>query len=478
MTAKRQKLDRSSFNNYTPFMKVLVIGGYAEPLNGQLTATYRHESDPAKAVGLLEHEHFDVVVTGLHIGPLDGFEILKLLSEQNPNAIALVTSQDKDPRSNMQCYALGAAGFLFEPFTLEELEFTIQRYYTEHQRRQELELYRSEHLPKELDSVFVGNSMIMARVKNTILQYAASQATLLIRGESGTGKGIAARLIHTYSPFKDGPFVALNCTAIPENLLESEFFGHEKGAFTGAAATKLGIFEQAAGGTLFLDEIGELPMSMQVKLLKAIEEKTIRRVGGNREIPVAVRIVAATNCDLEKAIQDRLFREDLYYRLNVLDLSIPPLRLRREDIPVIASHLLAQICQEIKKHVERFTPEALLALLAYAWPGNVREMKNIIERAVIHCHKPFIDVPDLGLDGGRTVQSREEDLPPDAPVACAVSAPADVIKAGGLKKVVDDFEKSLIVEALAQSDGNQSRAAESLGIKRTTLIQKIRKLRI
>ncbi|MBL8992767.1 MAG: sigma-54-dependent Fis family transcriptional regulator, partial [Spirochaetia bacterium] len=333
---------------------------------------------------------------------------------------------------------------------------------------------RKESLPKEIDAELVGSSVALMRVKNSILQYAPSPATVLLRGESGTGKGVVARLIHTHSSRHEGPFLSLNCGAIPENLMESELFGYERGAFTGAVNAKTGIFEQADGGTLFLDEIGELPQAMQVKLLKVLEDKVVRRLGGSREIPVNVRIVAATNKDLEKAFATREFREDLFYRLNVLSLNLPPLRERRDDVPALAKSLLVQMGREMNRPNLDFSPEAYEKMSSYDWPGNVRELKNIVERALIRGEAALIgaDSLDLKTTVGHSVVKENLGVPVAA--GSSVNFMEEVSKKG-LSEVLESFEKGILEETMKRSGANQTKAAQALSIKRTTLVQKLKR---
>lgn len=456
-------------------MKVIVIGNYQIDLEREIQKRWSWEPSTARAAELLMVETFDVVVVGLHIGPPDGIEILELVKRASPSTIVIITTMDKDPKAMMHCYERGADGFLFEPLPIDELEFTIKRYVLEKERREELERYRSSELPAEIDDVLTGSSIVIGRVKNAILQYAVSNSTVLIRGESGTGKGIAARLLHVYSPRKDGPFIAVNCTAIPESLMESEFFGHEKGAFTSAVSQKPGLFELASGGTLFLDEIGELPPAMQVKLLTVLEEKYIRRIGGTRNIPIQVRICAATNKDLEKAIRDREFREDLYYRLNVLTLDISPLRERADDIPAIADRMLTALAREQNKRIDGFSSDALAALREYSWPGNVRELKNVIERALIHTVGRIIEGSSIVLKEAPDIPARLKYDTADTLSSSGVITFAEVSEKG-MNAVIDNYERMLIRSALEMCNRNQSAAARVLRVKRTTLVQKMKKL--
>jgi len=302
---------------------------------------------------------------------------------------------------------------------------------------------------------FVGESPAITRVLDAIRQVAPSRATVLITGESGTGKELAAHAIHQLSPRRRGPFIAVHCAALSPQLLESELFGHEKGSFTGATERRIGRFEQAAGGTLFLDEIGEIDAATQVKILRVLGERVFERVGGNKPIQADVRLVAATNRDLARLVAEGKFREDLYFRLNVVQLHLPPLRDRSEDIPLLAEHFLRQAARENEKPVRELTADAMKCLLAYSWPGNVRELRAAIEHGVVMANGPKITLRDL-------------------PVAVRDSAPAGIAARGPLPLNLGETEISLMRRALAECKGNRTLAAEKLGISRRTLHRKLR----
>lgn len=319
---------------------------------------------------------------------------------------------------------------------------------------------KAQQLQEQLSqqTLLVGESQPLRKVKDVIARAAPTNATILVRGESGVGKELVAQLVHEMSPRKDGPFLCVNCAALSPTLLESELFGHEKGAFTGAIERKIGRFEAAHGGTLMLDEVGEMTPEIQTKFLRVLETRTIERIGSHKPIPVDVRIVSATNRDLEEAVQDGLFRSDLYFRLKVIQLQVPPLRDRSDDIPVLARHFLKRFSREIGRRLEGFTKEALEAMTAYAWPGNVRELKNVIERAVVLCGGAWITVDDLALDGLRLKREvLQADGTPYKPIS------------------LDDMEREHILATLRHTRGNKSRTATILGIERSTLDRKLQK---
>ena len=306
--------------------------------------------------------------------------------------------------------------------------------------------------------MLIGQSPEMMHIKNVIAKAAVSNATVLITGESGTGKEVVAREIHSQSAVKDGPFIPINIGGVPENLLESELFGYEKGAFTGASGRKNGMFELASGGTLFLDEIGDMPLSLQVKILRVLQERKITRLGGTEAIPINARIVAATNKNLEQMVKDGSFREDLFYRLNVVRIEIPPLRERAEDIPLLAAYIIRKLSRDMSSRITGFTPEAIEALKSHEFFGNVRELENIIERAMIFTDSNTIDLKDLDL---RSSVSREMEK--------------KVEKVGALDaKSLRELEKDAIISALHRWEGNRTKASEELGITRRTLISKIK----
>ncbi|MEL7639205.1 MAG: sigma-54 dependent transcriptional regulator [Solidesulfovibrio sp.] len=325
-------------------------------------------------------------------------------------------------------------------------------------------------------SGMVGQSPCLGEVLGVLAKVAPTDSTVLVTGESGTGKELLVRALHANSRRAGKPFVPVNCGAIPRELLESELFGHEKGAFTSAVRTRQGRFELAEGGTIFLDEIGEMDLSLQVKILRALQEKEFERVGGDKTLKADVRIVAATNRDLEEEVRSGRFREDLYYRLNVIPLHLPPLRERGEDILLLAEHFLRRFCRQKSRETLAFTPEARDLILTYPWPGNVRELENFMERLSILCDHEQVGVPDLP----RKILDNAGIAPPPPPVAVVAGFRwpilADMAEKGmGLKEFLDTLEEKLLVEALERAGGVKNQAAELLGIKRTTLIEKLKK---
>ena len=400
-------------------------------------------------------ESFDLVLTDQKMPKMSGVELLKSIRALNPEAAVIVMTAFGSIETAVSAIKEGASDYLTKPLNLDELLHRIKavkernRLLTENRDLREALQERCR-----IDGI-IGESGHMQEVLSLVRRVAPSEATVLIRGESGTGKELIAQAIHYSSPRASRPLVRLNCAALPETLLESELFGHEKGAFTGAYATRKGRFEVANGGSLFLDEIGDLPLHLQAKLLCVLQEKEFERVGSSKPIPVDVRILAATHRDLEKLIQAGQFREDLYYRLNVVTVVLPPLRERRQDIPSLLDHLVKKFAEKNAKTIKGFTQEARDALLRYDYPGNVRELENIVERATVITRDEVIGRSDLPL----TVQTSEK---------------LDD-RGTNITAVVEGLERKMIKEALAQSDGVQTRAADKLGITERALRYKLKK---
>ncbi len=407
-----------------------------------------------RALEWLETHAADVVLTDLRMPGMDGLTLLSRLLGRDPKPILILLTAYGNVETAVEAMKRGAYDFLAKPVNLDRLDLLLRRALAERQLGAE-----NRRLREQLDAKYgfeniVGVSPAMQEVFETIRQAAPTRATVLIQGESGTGKELVARALHQCSPRRDGPFVPVHCASLSPTLLESELFGHEKGAFTGAVERRRGRFELADGGTLFLDEIGEIDAALQVKILRVLEERKFERVGGTETLHVDVRLVAATNRDLKQKVADGTFREDLFYRLYVVNLTLPPLRDRDGDVVLLAQHYLKSLAAENGKPGLSLAPEALDALAAYPWPGNVRELRNVIERMVV-------------LGAGPILTAR--DLPPAVRAAAAAPAPATT-RAG---RVLRDAERQLILEALRRHKDNRTKAAQDLGISRRTLHRKL-----
>ncbi|MDI6826912.1 MAG: sigma-54 dependent transcriptional regulator, partial [Armatimonadota bacterium] len=395
-------------------------------------------------------DDFELIILDLSLPRLDGLAVLRKLRESKPDIPVVMITGYATMKSAIEALKLGAFDYITKPFDLNEVQI-IAQHAVERQRL----IYENRYLKNELrqrhgfDNV-IGLTPAVQKAYVLAAKVADSNASVLILGESGVGKEYLARAIHYQSPRADGPFVKVSCAALPEALLESELFGHEKGAFTGAIARRIGRFEMADGGTLFLDEIGDVTLATQVKLLRFLQEKQFERVGGSETLRADVRIIAATNKDLKKAIADKEFREDLYYRLNVITINLPPLRERIEDIPELVRHFIAKYNNETGKSIEGVSPEGMALLKSYSWPGNIRELENCIERAVILCHGRTILPQHLLLS--------EENEPFSSPL------PSN----DGMRPL-KDVEREHIANVLSKCNWNQSRAASILGIDRKTL---------
>ncbi|MBI2469177.1 MAG: sigma-54-dependent Fis family transcriptional regulator [Candidatus Rokubacteria bacterium] len=400
-------------------------------------------------------EPFDLVLTDQKMPDLSGLELLEAVRAQNPETPVIVMTAHGTIETAVAAIKAGATDYLTKPLNLDELLHRVQqvreRQHLVSENRELRQALRERHRVAGI----IGESGRMQEVLSLVGRVASSDATVLIRGESGTGKELIAKAIHYASPRAAGPLVRVNCAALPENLLESELFGHEKGAFTGAVASRKGRFEVADGGSLFLDEIGDLPLHLQVKLLRVLQEREIERVGSSRPIPVDVRMLAATHRDLEALVRAGQFRDDLYYRINVVTVSLPPLRERREDIPLLVDHFLSTFAAKNGKAIRGLTREARDALLRYDYPGNVRELENLVERAVVLTRDDVIGLGDL-------------------PLGLAEAAP-ETGDARSLPAAVEGLERRLIREALARAGGVQTAAAELLGISERVLRYKLRK---
>jgi DNA-binding NtrC family response regulator len=394
-------------------------------------------------------EQFDVVVADIRLPDVDGLAVLRAYQETSPDAAVIVTTAFGTVETAIQAIKTGAYDYIPKPFKLDEVRIVVQRALERKRLLQENRRYRQELRGKYRLENVVGASGPMLETFKTVARVAPTRSTVLIEGESGSGKELIARTIHYNSDRAQGPFVAVDCAALPETLLESELFGHERGSFTGATGLKRGLFEVARGGTCFLDEIGDVSPAVQSRLLRVLQEHEIKRVGGTDPIKVDVRVLAATNQHLESLVKVHKFREDLYYRLSVVTIRLPPLRERVDDIPLLAEFFLRKFTQASGKRVERIAPEALALLTAYAWPGNVRELEHAIERAVILTQNPTL------LAG---------DLPPELQ-ASAGGKPVAAAQVLPLREV----ERRHLLFALERAKGNRKRAAEWLGVTRRTL---------
>jgi DNA-binding NtrC family response regulator len=419
----------------------------------------------AEALQKAQAEGPDLVLLDVRLPDADGLEILERLRVANPEAPVIMITAHGGVESAVRAMKLGAHDYVIKPFDVEELKLTVKKTLeTKTLRRDLARLQEEASLGARRDDI-VGVSGVIRELKALIQRIAESDATtVLLEGESGTGKDLVARVIHFESARARAPFLAVNCVALPEHLLESELFGHEKGSFTDAKALKRGLFEQADGGTVYLDEIGDMKPGLQAKLLRLIEEKTFRRVGGVRDLHVDVRIIAATNRDLAKAIESGEFRKDLYYRLKVFPIHLPPLREHSEDILPLAMHFIARFNREMRREVTGIHPEAQACLKGYPWPGNVRELRNVLERGMILAGGDLLHVEHLLPE----ISPQPIEAQPAPPKAAPVALPTE-----GLR--LEEVERDLVRQALEATEGNQVRAARLLGISRDALRTRMKK---
>jgi DNA-binding NtrC family response regulator len=407
-----------------------------------------------EAIELLKKDEYDLVLTDLRMEGMDGLEVLQRTLQMRPSTLVIIMTAYATVESAVTAMKMGASDYIVKPFINEDVKMRIKRLLDHKRLLQEniaLKQQLSQRIPRR---VFLGNSNQIQELLTLLEQVIPTKTNVLILGESGTGKGLIAELIHYNSPRKDKPFISINCSAIPDTLLESELFGYKKGAFTGAVSDKKGLITMADGGTLFLDEIGDMPMSLQAKLLKVIETGEIMPLGDTVKRLVDVRIIAATNADLEKKVKEGSFREDLYYRLSVIEIRIPPLRERREDIPVLVDYFIKSISEENKKDIKGIDDDAMTMLIGYDWPGNVRELKNVIERAVVLAKGEYITVAEL----------------PEKIKGAKVKGIT-----GNLKDALSEYERSLIINAYEQYKRDKEATAKALGIDLVTLYRKLKK---
>jgi two-component system response regulator AtoC len=415
--------------------------------------------DGAAGLDIVRSRRIDVALLDVRMPGESGPAVLpRILALGESIAVILMTGVPQ-VRTAVEAIKAGAYDYVIKPFDADEILLLVRQAAQHRLLEREVRYLRSEFDRAHGFDALVGRHPRMVQLYELIAQVAPTHATVLITAESGTGKELVARAIHHQSARRDQPFVAVNLAAIPDTLLESDLFGHEKGAFTGAHSRKPGKFELAHGGTLFLDEVGSLRVDLQAKLLRALQQREVERLGGTRTIPVDVRVIAATNVDLRQAVRARAFREDLFYRLNVVPLGVPPLRERKDDIPLLVDHFVKKYSREFKKDVRDVSPSALPALAAYDWPGNVRELENIIERSVALATRPVIRLEDLPLDLAIHEVGQTRGAPEPSPLP--------------LKEARERFEQAYVLRALEREDWNQSRAARTLGVHRNTLIARL-----
>lgn len=416
-------------------------------------------SNGMEALQSLQESPADLVVSDLRMPGMDGIELLNQLRAQGNNVPFIIMTAHGTIQSAVESMKLGACDYILRPFDMEALELSINRILATGQILRQNDFLRRE-LEKGWEG-FIGDSPSMQKVYEQIRLVAPNKTTVLITGETGTGKELAARAIHRASSRRDKLFVPINCAAIPADMLESELFGYEKGAFTGAHKERIGKFELAHGGTIFLDELAEMPVTLQAKLLRVLQENVIERLGGNRIIPIDIRIIAATNRDPQAAITENRLREDLYYRVNVFSVELPPLRDRTEDIPALVQHFVAEFSKGYSS-TPKTTDGALSNLLQYAWPGNVRELRNVMERAMVLSDGKLLDVPHfpLGTNAAKEILPSQDNLSFDSQ---------------SLNSAIETLEAKMIAAALHNSDGNKTRAARLLDISERSLWYKVKK---
>lgn len=405
---------------------------------------------------MVHTQSVDLVLTDIRMPEMGGIELLKKISSAYPRIPVIVLTGHGTIETAVTCMHNGAYDFITKPINLERMALLVERALGAQAMAQEnttLKQEIQELKEGKRKQVVLGNSALMQEIMQKVKQVAITKSSVLITGESGVGKELVTDAIHQHSSRHDGPLVKVHCAALSENLLESELFGHEKGSFTGALHQKIGRFERANGGTIFLDEIGEISNDVQVKILRVLQERTLERVGGDREIPIDIRLISATNRNLEEEVAAGRFREDLFYRLNVVHIHVPPLRDRHQDIPILAHHFLQEFAQEMGKEITEITPEAMQMLASYRWPGNIRELRNVIESAVVFAKSKKLGIKDFIFNQSNRVSREDISLP--------------------VGTSLEEAEKHIIMATLEYCDGNKSKAAELLAITRKTLHRKL-----
>ena len=452
-----------------PEAKVLVVDDEAK-IREYFSDVLHHEGfevDTAQngeiAINMIDQELYDVALIDLNMPKVDGMAVLKYLVEQSGDTIGIILTGYATIRNAVEAMKAGAFDYLAKPVKMEEVLMVINRALEFREIKRENLALKNQLKKKYKFENFIGDSAQMNKVFRIIEKVADTDSTVLILGESGTGKELVARAIHYNSRRRDKPLIPVNCGAIPEELLESELFGHEKGAFTNAIRTRIGRFEMSNGGTIFLDEIAEMSPHLQVKLLRILQEQEFERLGGTKTIKCDIRVIAATNKDLDKLVKEGAFREDLYYRLKVIPIEIPPLRERRSDIPLLVHHFLGVMAKSRGKKIKAISKDVVKAFIEYEWPGNVRELENIIERMVILSDNDELtvqDIPDRILQRQPSEELDKTMIPDDG---------------FSLNNAINEYERLLIIRALEKADWVKNRAAKLLNMNRTTLVEKIKK---
>jgi len=449
--------------------KILIVDDDPEILNviADILREAGYEVDKAedgrKAIRCVEDDFYDLVITDLNLPQVDGMKVLQYVVDQSPETMCVILTGYGTIKGSVEAIKMGAFDYITKPVKSDEILIVVEKALKFRQLERENTLLKQQLRKKYRFENFVGDSGPIQKVFELIERVADTDSTVLITGESGTGKELIAKAIHYNSHRQDNPMVVINCGAIPEELLESELFGHEKGAFTGAHKMRVGRFELANGGTIFLDEIGDMSPNLQVKLLRVLQEQKFERVGGTRTLEIDVRILAATNKNLISAVNRGRFRQDLFYRLNVIPIRVPPLRHRKPDIPLLLDFFIKKFNKQNRKRITGFSQEGLDCLMEYRWPGNVRELENLVERLIILSNGDQIeleDVPDSIKGKPPNVESIEVKIPKDGIV---------------FDQAVEEYEKKLILQALAETNWVKTKAAKLLNINRTTLIEKMKK---
>lgn len=441
--------------------------------------------DGRQALSMIQDNGYDLAILDIKMPGINGLDLLDKIREQKKDLLVVIMTAEASMKNAVEAMKRGAYDYITKPFDLDVIDAIIEKVGRAREVAGQVTMLKQELKERyQVEKNIIGNSAVMREVYKTIGKVAASDVTVLIQGESGTGKELVARAVHFNSGRLGKPFVAINCAAIPRELLESELFGSEKGAFTGSVERKLGKFEQANHGTLFLDEIGDMPLDLQAKILRVLQEREVTRTGGNQSIPVDVRIVAATNQELIEKVRNKEFREDLYYRLNVVPINLVALRDRREDIPLLVQYFLGRVCAEMDVPPKQCSDEAMVILTGYSWPGNVRELENAIKRAVILSNDPLLSTADFaGLEvvtGVQASDSQDASLEAlvDMKLRSCLNGIEQLDKGEIYTMVLEQVERPLIRFILEKTRWNQVKAADILGINRNTLRKKINELGI